>query len=78
MPSLLEHVEKLRLAWGERPVERRHADRQVELRRTAVGSQWGVLVAIGVVVAAVLYFASDDSGYTSGAELLIDGGAMAQ
>jgi 3alpha(or 20beta)-hydroxysteroid dehydrogenase len=30
------------------------------------------------IVAAVLYFASDDSAYTTGAELLIDGGAMAQ
>jgi cyclopentanol dehydrogenase len=38
----------------------------------------GRMGTIAEIVAAVLYFASDDSGYTSGAELLIDGGAMAQ
>jgi cyclopentanol dehydrogenase len=38
----------------------------------------GRMGTVPEVVAAVLYFASDESGYTSGAELLIDGGAMAQ
>ena len=38
----------------------------------------GRMGTVGEIVAAVLYFASDDSAYTSGSELLIDGGAMAQ
>jgi 3alpha(or 20beta)-hydroxysteroid dehydrogenase len=33
---------------------------------------------VAEIVAAVLYFASDESGYTTGSELLVDGGAMAQ
>jgi cyclopentanol dehydrogenase len=33
---------------------------------------------VAEVVSAVLYLASDDSSYITGAELLIDGGAMAQ
>ena len=38
----------------------------------------GRMGTVPEIVAAVLYFASDDSAYTSGSELLIDGGAMAQ
>jgi cyclopentanol dehydrogenase len=38
----------------------------------------GRMGTVAEIVAAVLYFASDDSAYTSGSELLIDGGAMAQ
>src|SRR5262249_40699533 len=38
----------------------------------------GRMGAVPEIVAAVLYFASDDSAYTTGSELLIDGGAMAQ
>ena len=38
----------------------------------------GRMGTVPEIVAAVLYFASDDSAYTTGSELLIDGGAMAQ
>ena len=38
----------------------------------------GRMGTVPEIVAAVLYFASDESGYTTGSELLIDGGAMAQ
>ena len=38
----------------------------------------GRMGTVAEIVAAVLYFASDDSAYTTGSELLIDGGAMAQ
>jgi NAD(P)-dependent dehydrogenase (short-subunit alcohol dehydrogenase family) len=38
----------------------------------------GRMGTVAEIVAAVVYFASDDSAYTSGSELLIDGGAMAQ
>jgi 3alpha(or 20beta)-hydroxysteroid dehydrogenase len=38
----------------------------------------GRMGTVAEIVAAVLYFASDESGYTTGSELLIDGGAMAQ
>jgi cyclopentanol dehydrogenase len=38
----------------------------------------GRLGAIGEVVAGVLYLASDEASYTTGTELLIDGGALAQ
>ena len=38
----------------------------------------GRLGAIREVVAGVLYLASDDASYTTGAELVIDGGALAQ
>jgi len=38
----------------------------------------GRLGAIGEVVAGVLYLASDEASYTTGAELVIDGGALAQ
>ena len=38
----------------------------------------GLASLIAEIVAAVIYFASDDSAYTTGSELLIDGGAMAQ
>ena len=37
----------------------------------------GRMGTVDEIVKAVLYFASDDSAYTTGAELLIDGGAMA-
>jgi cyclopentanol dehydrogenase len=38
----------------------------------------GRMGTIAEVVSAVLYLASDDASYISGAELLIDGGALAQ
>jgi NAD(P)-dependent dehydrogenase (short-subunit alcohol dehydrogenase family) len=38
----------------------------------------GRMGTVPEIVTAVLYFASDDSAYTTGSELLIDGGAMAQ
>ena len=38
----------------------------------------GRLGQIREVVAGVLYLASDDSSYTTGAELVIDGGALVQ
>ena len=38
----------------------------------------GRMGTVAEIVAAVIYFASDDSAYTTGSELLIDGGAMAQ
>jgi 3alpha(or 20beta)-hydroxysteroid dehydrogenase len=38
----------------------------------------GRMGTVAEIVAAVLYFASEDSAYTTGSELLIDGGAMAQ
>ena len=38
----------------------------------------GRMGTVAEIVAAVLYFASDESAYTTGSELLIDGGAMAQ
>ena len=38
----------------------------------------GRMGTVAEIVNAVLYFASDDSAYTTGSELLIDGGAMAQ
>ena len=44
------------------------------LRRIPLGR----MGTVPEIVAAVLYFASDESGYTTGSELLIDGGAMAQ
>jgi 3alpha(or 20beta)-hydroxysteroid dehydrogenase len=44
------------------------------LRRIPLGR----MGTVAEIVAAVLYFASDDSAYTTGSELLIDGGAMAQ
>jgi 3alpha(or 20beta)-hydroxysteroid dehydrogenase len=49
-----------------------------ELEKRMARIPLGRMGTVAEVVAAVLYFASDDSGYTSGAELLIDGGAMAQ
>ena len=49
-----------------------------DLERRMARIPLGRMGTIAEIVAAVLYFASDDSGYTSGAELLIDGGAMAQ
>jgi NAD(P)-dependent dehydrogenase (short-subunit alcohol dehydrogenase family) len=33
---------------------------------------------VAEIVSLVLYLASDESGYVSGSEILIDGGAMAQ
>jgi 3alpha(or 20beta)-hydroxysteroid dehydrogenase len=38
----------------------------------------GRMGTVAEIVAAVLYFASSESAYTTGSELLIDGGAMAQ
>ena len=49
-----------------------------ELEKRMARIPLGRMGTVAEVVAAVLYFASDESGYTSGAELLIDGGAMAQ
>ena len=50
------------------------AEMERRLRRIPLGR----MGTVAEIVAAVLYFASDDSAYTSGSELLIDGGAMAQ
>jgi cyclopentanol dehydrogenase len=52
-------------------------DKEVMARRLA-RIPLGRMGTVAEIVAAVLYFASDDSAYTTGAELLIDGGAMAQ
>jgi cyclopentanol dehydrogenase len=52
-------------------------DKEVMARRLA-RIPLGRMGTVPEIVAAVLYFASDDSGYTTGSELLIDGGAMAQ
>ena len=38
----------------------------------------GRMGSVAEVVAGVLYLASDDASYTTGAELVIDGGALAQ
>jgi cyclopentanol dehydrogenase len=38
----------------------------------------GRMGTVAEIVSAVLYLASDDASYVSGAELLIDGGALAQ
>ena len=38
----------------------------------------GRMGTVAEIVSAVLYLASDDASYISGAELLIDGGALAQ
>ena len=51
-------------------------DKEVMARRIA-RIPLGRMGSVAEIVAAVLYFASDESGYTTGAELLIDGGAMA-
>jgi len=52
-------------------------DKDVMARRLA-RIPLGRMGTVPEIVAAVLYFASDESGYTTGSELLIDGGAMAQ
>lgn len=52
-------------------------DKEVMARRLS-RIPLGRMGTVAEIVAAVLYFASDDSAYTSGSELLIDGGAMAQ
>lgn len=52
-------------------------DKEVMARRLS-RIPLGRMGTVAEIVAAVLYFASDDSTYTSGSELLIDGGAMAQ
>ena len=49
-----------------------------EMDRRLARIPLGRMGTVAEIVAAVLYFASDESGYTSGSELLIDGGAMAQ
>jgi len=51
---------------------------KAELDKRLARIPLGRMGTVPEIVAAVLYFASDESGYTSGAELLIDGGAMAQ
>ena len=52
-------------------------DKEIMARRLA-RIPLGRMGTVPEIVAAVLYFASDDSGFTTGSELLIDGGAMAQ
>jgi 3alpha(or 20beta)-hydroxysteroid dehydrogenase len=54
-----------------------YADKDLMARRLA-RIPLGRMGTVAKIVATVLYFASDDSACTSGSELLIDGGAMAQ
>jgi len=48
------------------------------LRRRLERVPLGRMGTVDEIVKAVLYLASDDSSYVSGAELVIDGGALAQ
>ena len=48
------------------------------LRRRLERVPLGRMGTVDEIVTAVLYLASDDSSYVSGAELVIDGGALAQ
>jgi NAD(P)-dependent dehydrogenase (short-subunit alcohol dehydrogenase family) len=48
------------------------------LRRRLERVPLGRMGTVDEVVKAVLYLASDDASYVTGAELVIDGGALAQ
>jgi len=61
-------TEMFHSAFSDPEAMRRRLDR-VPMRRMGT---------VDEIVAAVLYLASDDSSYVSGAELVIDGGALAQ